>query len=307
MHVSTLLFHQSSSVVAFLLPSAAMKRPILVTGSHGQLGRAMLARAASLGISSEGRDLDTLDITDPRAVRSWFETAHPSTVINCAAYTAVDDCEAHEDEAMAANAEAVAHLADACREHGAALVQISTDYVFDGNGSRPYREDDPVAPAGAYGRTKLAGELEARKLSDHLVIRTAWLYGRGGRHFIGAIKNQIESGNRQLRVVADQVGSPTFCDDLAAAVFDLLAVEATGTVHVVNTGTTSWHGFATEIARLLGSDASIEPVTTDEFPRPAPRPAYSVLDTGRLVSLIGRRLPTWQDALARYLESSCES
>ena len=284
-----------------------MKRPILVTGSYGQLGRAVIAEIERRGITALGRDLDTLDITDRRAVSEWIGANRPSAVVNCAAFTAVDACESREDEALAANATAVGNLARACNRAGACLVQISTDYVFDGTGSRPYREDDPVAPASAYGRTKLRGEELAGDATRHLIVRTAWLYGLGGRHFVGAIRDQIESGRTNLRVVADQVGSPTFCDDLAAATLDLLGVEAAGIVHAVNTGATSWHGFATEIARLRGAAVEIAPVTTDAFPRPAPRPAYSVLDTSRLEGLIGRPMPPWQDALARYLEVACGS
>jgi dTDP-4-dehydrorhamnose reductase len=273
----------------------------LITGSYGQLGRAVIAACAGRGIAVEGRDIDTLDITDPAAVAAWVESTRPKAVINCAAYTAVDDCESHEDEAMATNATAVGHLAAACNRFGATLVQVSTDYVFDGRGTRPYREDDPVAPTTAYGRTKLRGEELARTAASHLVLRTAWLFGHGGRHFVGAIRDQIEKGNPRLRVVSDQLGSPTFCDDLAEALLDLLQSGATGTVHGVNEGSTSWHGFACEIARLLGAAVEVEPVTTAEFPRPAARPAYSVLDTKRLVSLIGRPMPPWHDALARYL------
>jgi dTDP-4-dehydrorhamnose reductase len=279
-----------------------MKRPILVTGSYGQLGRAVMAETEKRGITADGRDLDTLDITDRLAVSEWIGANRPSTVVNCAAFTAVDECESREDEALAANATAVGHLARACNQVGARLVQVSTDYVFDGTATRPYREDDPVAPATAYGRTKLRGEELAGEATQHLIVRTAWLYGRGGRHFVGAIRDQIENGNTRLRVVADQVGSPTFCDDLAAAILDLIGVEASGIVHAVNTGATSWHGFATEIARLQGAAVEIAAVTTDAFPRPARRPAYSVLDTSLLERLIGRPTPPWQDALARYFE-----
>lgn len=284
-----------------------MNQPILVTGSYGQLGRAMTAEIEKRGVPALGRDLDTLDITNREAVLDWIRSTSPRAVINCAAFTAVDDCETREDEALAANATAVGQLATACNETGACLVQISTDYVFDGHGTRPYREDDPVAPASAYGRTKLQGEELAGTAKNHLIVRTAWLYGHGGRHFVGAIENQINGGNRQLRVVADQVGSPTLADDLASAVLDLVSAEATGTVHAVNTGSTSWHGFATEIARLRDAKVEVTPVTTDEFPRPAPRPSYSVLDTSRLELLIGRSMPSWQNALARYLEVPCES
>ena len=282
-------------------------RPFLITGSYGQLGRALLAEAGARGIAAEGRDVDTIDITDRAAVISWITETGPLVVINCAAYTAVDDCEDHEKEAQAVNATAVAHLADACKTSGSKLIQISTDYVFDGTAATPYREDEPVTPASAYGRTKLLGEQAARTANDHLIVRTAWLYGLGGRHFVGAIQRQIEAGYQHLRVVADQFGSPTFCDDLAAAILDLAAIGATGTVHATNTGITSWHGFATEIARQLGARIEVVPVTTDEFPRPARRPAYSGLDTARLEKLIGHRLPSWQDALKRYLESVCVS
>ena len=280
---------------------------LVVTGSYGQLGKALLAEARIRAIGAEGRDLDTIDITDRSAVMSWITEVDPQIVVNCAAYTAVDDCETHEDEARAVNATAVAHMAEACNASGAKLIQISTDYVFDGTATRPYREDDPIAPRSAYGRTKLLGEQAARRAEDHLVVRTAWLYGLGGRHFVGAIQRQIDAGKQSLRVVADQVGSPTFCDDLAAAILDLAAVGATGTVHAANSGITSWHGFATEIARQLGAPTEVVPVTTEEFPRPAPRPAYSGLDTSRLEDLIDRRMPDWQDALARYLGAACAS
>jgi dTDP-4-dehydrorhamnose reductase len=282
-------------------------QPLVVAGSHGQLGRAVLAAASERGLAAEGRDIDSIDITDAVSVSTWLETLRPWAVINCAAYTAVDDCEQHEAEARAVNATAVGHLADACNRIEAALIHVSTDYVFDGRGSRPYREDDPPEPASAYGRTKLLGERRAAAAHRHLVVRTAWLYGHGGRHFVGAIRNQIEAGNRQLRVVADQLGCPTFSDDLAAAILDLAALDARGIVHAVNSGVTSWHGFAVEIAHLLGADVEVLPVTTDEFPRPAPRPAYSVLDTARLAALLGRPMPSWQDALARYLEAACAS
>lgn len=280
---------------------------LLVTGSYGQLGKALLVEAGSRGLSAEGRDVDTIDITDRLAVMEWITETNPRVVVNCAAYTAVDDCEEHEDEARKVNATAVAHLADACNATGSKLIQVSTDYVFDGTASKPYLEDDPVAPASAYGRTKLLGEQAARTAADHLIVRTAWLYGVGGRHFVGAIQRQIEAGNRQLRVVADQFGSPTFCGDLAAAILDLAAVDATGTVHAVNSGITSWHGFATEIVRVLGARVEVVAVATDEFPRAARRPSYSGLDTSRIEKLIGRRMPSWQDALDRYLAPACVS
>ena len=274
----------------------------LITGAHGQLGRALTAACAVRGIQHEGRDIDTLDICDASAVRQWIVGARPSVVVNTAAFTAVDACEDNEELATAVNGSAVGHLAAACNEVGAMLIQISTDYVFPGDADRPYGEEDAVAPASAYGRSKLSGEELARSAHRHLVVRTAWLYGRGGRNFVEAIRTQIDAGAPSLKVVADQRGCPTFCDDLADAVLDLAAAGSTGTIHAVNSGSTTWHGFAVEIARLLGSAATVVPVTTGEVPRPAPRPPYSVLDTTRFEAALGRPLPPWQDGLRRYLE-----
>lgn len=280
---------------------------LLVTGAHGQLGRAVLATAQRRGLAAVGHDLDTLDITDRAAVEAMMTCLTPAAVVNCAAYTAVDDCEEHEGLAVRVNGEAVGGLAEACNRHGAVLVQISTDYVFPGTSSRPYREDDPVDPVNAYGRSKLRGEELARRAHHHLVVRTAWLYGVGGASFVEAIRGQLAAGAQALRVVADQTGSPTLCDDLAGAILGLLAAGARGIVHAVNSGATTWHGLATEIVRRAHADSEVIPVTTAEFPRPAPRPAYSVLDTTHLSRLLGAPLPSWQDALARYLESPCES
>jgi dTDP-4-dehydrorhamnose reductase len=275
---------------------------ILVTGSHGQLGRSLAAACVNRNIEHEGRDLDTLDICDARAVRRWIVDTRPSVVVNTAAYTAVDACETHEETATAVNGLAVGHLATACNEVDALLIQISTDYVFSGDADHPYREDAAVAPTSAYGRSKLRGEELAGTAHRHLVVRTAWLYGRGGRNFVEAIRAQIDGGVSSLKVVADQRGCPTFCDDLADAVLDLAAAGSTGTIHAVNSGSTTWHGFASEIVRLLGSAVTVVPVATGDVPRPAPRPAYSVLDTARLEAALGRPMPPWQDGLRRYLE-----
>jgi len=274
----------------------------LVTGASGQLGRSLTAACAERGVSCEGRDIDTLDIRDADAVRRWIVAIRPSVVVNAAAFTAVDDCEENENLASEVNGAAVAHLAAACDEIDALLIQISTDYVFAGTAGRPYREEDAVAPRTAYGRSKLRGEEMARTARRHLVLRTAWLYGHGGSNFVEAIRRQITSGASTVKVVADQHGCPTFCDDLALAVLDLAATGATGTFHTVNSGSTTWYGFAVEIVRLLGADAEVVAVSTDEFPRPAPRPSYSVLDTSRLEAALGRGMPSWQDGLRRYLE-----
>jgi len=280
---------------------------VLITGVHGQLGRALAGVCTARGLEFDGRDIDTLDIGDAAAVTEWIEGSKPNAVINCAAFTAVDDCESDEYSALRVNGTAVGHLAKACNTVGARLVQISTDYVFAGVSDRPYREDDPVAPKSAYGRTKLRGEELAVDARRHLVVRTAWLYGQGGRNFVEAIRGQIDGGAERMKVVADQRGSPTFCDDLAEAVIDLMQADIDGVVHAVNAGQTTWHGFAVAIARLLGKDVEVLQVKTEEFPRPAPRPAFSVLDTSRLSGVLGRSMPAWEDALARYLEATCAS
>lgn len=280
---------------------------LLVTGSRGQLGRALLAEAGRRGLTAEGHDLDTLDITDPGAVNRMVERLRPEAVINCAAITDVDGCESEPGRAMAVNGEAVEHLARASTKAGAVLVQISTDYVFSGEANRPWREEDPPAPLSAYGRSKLRGEEAARRADRHLIVRTAWLFGPGGHNFVEAILRQVEAGRTRLLVVADQRGCPTYAPDLAAAILDLLEAGAEGVVHAANRGETTWHGFAQAIVELAGAEAEVVPVDTGAVPRPAPRPRYSVLDTSRLRTILGRDLPGWRDALARYLEARCGS
>jgi dTDP-4-dehydrorhamnose reductase len=275
---------------------------LLVTGSRGQLGRAIERSAAARGIASVGLDLPEFDITDEAGVAEAVRRVRPDAIVNCAAFTAVDAAEEDEARATAVNGAAVGHLARSADEAGALLVQISTDYVFDGTSKRPYREDDPPRPASAYGRSKLAGEAEAARARRHLVVRTAWLFGDGG-NFVEAIVGQVARGVASLRVVADQVGCPTYAEDLAAAVLGLVEADAGGVVHAVNRGAVSWHGFAVEIVGQLGAGITVVPISTVEAGRKAPRPAYGVLDTARLESLLGAPLPPWQDALGRYLSS----
>lgn len=277
---------------------------ILITGNKGQLGRALEKMCGERQITCEGTDVDRLDICDAHAVEDWIRGSEATALINCAAYTAVDLCEREEETARRVNAEAVGYLAHSCARHGLRLLHVSTDYVFSGWMDRPYREDDELGPTSAYGRTKLEGEVAAAQIEDHLIVRTAWLYGLGGSNFVEAICRQIASGAEKLRVVSDQIGSPTFCDDLAAALLDLAQhPEARGIYHGVNSGQTSWFGFAREILRLLGSEVPVEPVSTEEFPRPAPRPAWSVLDNAKLERTLGRPIPSWKDGLRRYMEA----
>jgi len=279
---------------------------LLLIGCHGQLGRAVSRCAEQQQLSCHGYDIDTLDITDRNAVLRCVSQERPLTLVNCAAFTAVDRCEEEQELAMTVNGSAVGYLAEACNDVGAKLVHISSDYVFSGNGERPYREDDPTGPASVYGRSKLRGERAAAKAMDHLILRTAWLCGVGGRNFVEAIRSQIEQGKPELRVVDDQRGSPTFCDDLAEMILGLIARYTTGVLHAVNHGDTTWCGFATEIARQLKATVDIIPISSRELDLPAPRPAYSVLDTSRLAKALGSRPQSWQAALTRYLSRSCE-
>jgi dTDP-4-dehydrorhamnose reductase len=274
---------------------------LLVTGCRGQLGQALAEQARALGHEYHGFDLPELDITCAESVRGAATRVRPDAIVNCAAFTAVDLAESQADQAFWVNGVAVAHLAGAANSVGASLVQVSTDYVFDGSGSRPWREDDPVRPMSSYGRSKLAGELAATLAERHLIARTAWLFGVGGNNFVEAIRRQLENGNRALRVVADQHGCPTFACDLALVLLRLLERGARGVFHAVNDGATTWHGFAEEIVRQLGVQATVAPQTTAEAGRPAARPAFGVLDTSRLRSVLGNALPSWPDALRRYL------
>lgn len=276
---------------------------LLVTGSRGQLGRALAQAGPARGHAVAGYDLPELDITDAAAVRRLVETERPDVVVNCAAFTAVDAAEADEARATAVNGEGVANLAVMANAVGAVLVHISTDYVFDGRPGRAWREDDPTGPLSAYGRSKLAGERVATLAAQHLVVRTAWLFGQGW-NFVEAIRRQLDAGARELAVVSDQVGSPTYAADLAEALVELLEIGARGIVHAASDGATSWHGFACEIVRLLGAAAVVRPIGTAELSRPAPRPANSVLDTARLRGLLGHGLPPWPDALRRYLQAA---
>jgi len=277
---------------------------MLVTGSRGQLGRALARVAAEAPFELIGFDLPELDITDDAAVRATARAVRPDVVVNCAAFTSVDAAENDEPGALAVNGTAVNHLAAAANEVSAPLVQISTDYIFDGTSQRPYREGDAPRPLNAYGRTKLAGERAAAAAARRLVVRTAWLFGEGGPNFVETIRRRLAAGERHLEVVDDQRGCPTYARDLAEAMVGLVTAGATGIVHVVNDGDTTWCEFAREIVRQLGLDVEVQPITTRQAGRPAPRPLYSVLDTSRLRTLLGRRLPPWRNALARYLRAT---
>ncbi|WP_456826057.1 dTDP-4-dehydrorhamnose reductase [Cellulomonas sp. P5_E12] len=273
----------------------------LVTGSNGMLGKDLVAL---LGARSDDEvtaaDRATLDVTDPVAVDTLV--AGHGVVVNCAAWTAVDDAETSEGRAFDVNGTGAAHLARAADRHGARIVQVSTDYVFDGRASSPYREDAPVGPRSAYGRTKVAGEWAVRSLAaNHLVVRTAWLYGEHGPCFPKTVLRVVrERGG--IDVVDDQIGQPTWTADLADLVVRLVDGDATpGTYHGTSSGSVSWWGFAREVVAAAGLDPELVRTTpSDAFVRPAPRPSYSVLGHDAFretdVAPIGRWDERWRVA-----------
>lgn len=274
---------------------------VLVTGAAGMLGTELvpLFRRA---FDVTPADVAEFDMRDAAATEAFVAAAAPDVVINCAAYTDVDGAESDPETAFDVNAGGAGNVAAAAVKVGARVVQVSTDYVFDGTGDTPYAETDEPRPLGVYGRSKLAGERKVVEVSlDALIVRTAWLYGHAGPNFIETMLSLASSG-RPLRVVDDQVGAPTNVRDLAGAILELIAVEATGVVNATNAGSCSWFEFARKILDLAGlEEIAIEPVASEQFPRPAPRPCYSVLSLARLVSLTGKEPRSWQDAVAEYV------
>jgi dTDP-4-dehydrorhamnose reductase len=274
---------------------------ILLTGGNGQLGRELFDVATSAGHHVDSTDRDDCNIADPIEVSRTIDSTGPDAIVNCAAWTQVDAAEENVDAAFLINAIGPRVLAAACAARKLMLVQISTDYVFDGTATQPIDEWHPAAPRSVYGVTKLAGENEVRTLAArHQVIRTSWLYGRHGPNFVLTMLRAAAAG-RQLRVVSDQLGAPTWTGHLAPALLRLLERDLCGTFHVTNAGSTSWHGFAEEIFELAGVNTHVAPISTAEYPTPAPRPAYSVLDN-RALRLFGEpALPDWREGVRTYI------
>ncbi len=273
---------------------------ILVTGAEGILGRAV-REWLGLRHTLYLWDREEADIRDGSRVLEAARGIEFDAVVHAAAMTDVDRCESEYELALSTNRDGTRNVAALARERGAILVALSTDYVFDGSKEGPYLEDDPTCPVNAYGRSKLEGERAALETAPRcLVVRTSWLYGPGGRNFVDTIAARLERGEAP-EVVTDQRGSPTYARDLARGIERLLCRGATGTVHVTNSGVTTWHGFAVSIARHLGSPLAVQPTTSDRFPRPAKRPANSVLSGDRYRSLAGKSLPHWEEALQDYL------
>jgi dTDP-4-dehydrorhamnose reductase len=263
------------------------------------LGRAVVEAAQRLGHDVRGATRGDLDITDPAAVHQALAELRPRAVVNCAAYTDVDGAESDLETAAAVNGAGAGHVAAAAAEVGAFVVHVSTDYVFDGSKREPWLEDDPVGPLGAYGETKLAGERAVEAAGPaHAIVRTAWLFGAGGTNFVDTML-ALGAEREEVSVVTDQVGCPTWCGHLAGALVELAErPQDTGIHHIAGAGACSWNELAIEVFDRARIDCRVRPTTTAAFPRPAPRPAYSVLGTRRHTPLV---LPAWQDGVAAYL------
>lgn len=273
---------------------------VLVTGGAGQLARALHLTWVEheLILPDETR----LDLGNPDAIREVVAQVRPQIVVNCGAFTQVDRCESEPELARKINAIAVGWLAEACESQGAMLIQVSTDYVFDGTGSRPYREDDPTNPVSVYGRTKLEGEQQATRCSRHLIARTSWLYDAWGKNFLNTMLNAAAQG-RSLRVVDDQRGAPTTCRALARQLKVAAEQGWQGLVHTTCAGETTWHGFAKAIFEGTRTAADLSPCRTADYPTPARRPAYSVLGADNRRRLGPDVMPHWQDGLREVIET----
>ncbi len=252
-------------------------------------------------------DIEDIDITQAEETLDKIRAIQPRVVINCAAYTDVDGCESRTDQAFSVNAEGAKNVAKACAAIRARMIHFSTDYVFDGSSSAPYKEEDPVNPQSTYGRSKLKGERWIRETwEDHLIIRTAWLYGAKGKNFVEAILRQANIG-KELRVVNDQRGAPTFTKDLSRAVEEVFGTSYRGYLHITNSDFCTWFEFARRILNEQGlKDISIRPISTADLGRAANRPAYSVLDCSRYEKVSGHKMRKWGEALKDYIRERKE-
>ena len=286
-----------------------MNHTILVTGADGQLGREM--QIASRGSRNRfiftdiAGEHERLDITDPQAIADIVRENHVNVIVNCAAYTNVDKAETDPETANLLNNIAAGNLADAMKAVNGTLIHISTDYVFQGDRNIPCREDWPTEPLGVYGKTKLAGEksIEATGCAS-IIIRTAWLYSPFGKNFVKTMRD-LTSSRESLKVVFDQVGTPTYAGDLAEAICRIIEtgqLDKTGIYHFSNEGVCSWFDFAKAICEMSGNTCDIRPCHSDEFPSPVARPHFSVLDKTRIKQTFGIRIPYWTDSLKRCIE-----
>ena len=275
---------------------------VLVTGAKGQLGTDLMNELAKRGIEGIGVDVEEMDITDAEACRRVIKASGADAVIHCAAYTAVDAAEDNVELCRRINGEGTRNVAQACKEVDVKLMYISTDYVFDGQGTRPWEPDDERHPLNVYGQTKYEGELAVEELSDkYFIVRIAWVFGVAGKNFI---KTMLRLGKERgaVSVVDDQVGSPTYTYDLARLLVDMIQTDKYGRYHATNEGLCSWYEFAKEIFRQAGMDVPVTPVSSSEFPAKATRPSNSRMSKEKLSDNGFERLPAWQDALGRFLK-----
>lgn len=275
---------------------------VLVTGVKGQLGYDVVNELEKRGLTAVGVDIDEMDITDASSVDKVIKEAAPNAVIHCAAYTAVDAAEDNVDLCRRVNGEGTANIAKVCKELDIKMMYISTDYVFDGQGERPWEPDDERNPLNVYGQTKYEGEVAVTNALDkYFIVRIAWVFGVNGKNFIKAILNKASTVDT-LTVVNDQFGSPTYTYDLAKLLVDMIQSEKYGFYHATNEGICTWYDFACEIIRQAGMDTKVLPVSATQYPAKAKRPTNSRMSKEKLTQNGFDKLPTWQDALSRYLD-----
>jgi len=275
----------------------------LVLGGTGMLGKAVAAEWRRRGAAVLALSRAQADLSDCERLLYWADAFRPQLIVNCAAFTQVDACEERREHALEINGRAVKNAVVAAERHRAALLQVSSDYVFDGCGSEPYSEDAGSGPVSVYGESKLLGEQRALSYRRALVLRSSWLFGPGGPNFVLTMRRLMLAG-KPLRVVDDQVGCPTYTPYLARAIWDLAQRGSRGVMHYRNRQAVTWHGFAVAIASHVRPGHEISPVSTEEFPRPARRPPYSVLAVERFEAAVGRPAESWEAGLAAYLDDS---
>lgn len=274
---------------------------VLVTGVKGQLGYDVMNELAGRGHEGIGVDIQEMDITDAASVEKVITEAAPDAVIHCAAYTAVDAAEDNVDLCRRVNAGGTENIARVCKALNCKMMYISTDYVFNGQGTRPWEPDDKREPLNVYGQTKYEGELAVETLEKFFLVRIAWVFGVNGKNFIKTMLN-LGKTRDHLTVVADQIGSPTYTYDLARLLVDMIETDKYGRYHATNEGLCSWYEFACEIFKQAGMNVTVSPVTSDQYPAKAKRPMNSRMDKSKLDEMGFKRLPSWQDALGRYLK-----
>lgn len=275
---------------------------ILVTGVAGQLGHDVVEELEKRGIEAVGVDIGEMDITDRDGVEACLRRTAPDGVIHCAAYTAVDAAEENEELCRRINGEGPRNIARVCKAMDIKMIQISTDYVFDGRGERPWEPGDPCCPQSVYGQTKYEGELAVQETLDkYFIVRTAWVFGLNGKNFVKTMLHLAKTHDT-IRVVNDQFGSPTYTRDLARLLADMVVTDKYGIYHATNEGDCSWYEFACAIFREAGVSVNVVPVTTAEYGAKASRPANSRMSKEKLTEMGFERLPSWQDALHRYVQ-----